>query len=56
MLRQAFQDAAAKTQDAAAEVRIQNSEARIIKELQKANDVGKPLFGHFALGSFNGLA
>jgi len=44
-------DAAAKTQDAAAEVRIQKSEARIIKELHAAIDAGKPLHGLFALAS-----
>ena len=44
-----LRDAAAKIQDAAAEVRIQNSEDRRIKELHAAIDGGKPLQGLFAL-------
>ena len=44
-------DAAAKTQNAAAEVRTQNSEDRRIKELHAANHGGIPLHGLFALAS-----
>ena len=46
-----MEGAAAQTQDAAAEVRIQNSEARIIKGLHIAIDAGKPLLGLFAPAS-----
>jgi len=46
-----YDDAVAKTHDAAAEVRIQNSEVRIIKRLHTAIDAEKSLYGLFALAS-----
>ena len=41
-----------KMQPQKSKYRIQNSESRIIKELQTAIDAGEPLLGHFSTGVY----